>query len=173
LASGNEVQSPRGRLLLLGDLLAHETEAAPDSYLAAFDQCIGCRACETVCPSGVPFTLMAHGQQLASRRRGESRQQQPEPAVPGPVMRRLDSVDFLRVLGRTGAVVRQLCVVLLGRTWRRKLATGPGPTARLARLLGSLPTSPAADADLVRLLDGLIALVCAGAVVIVLRYRLA
>jgi len=156
LASGNEVQSPRGRLLLLGDLLAHETEAAPDSYLAAFDQCIGCRACETVCPSGVPFTLMAHGQQLASRRRGESRQQQPEPAVQGPVMGRLDSVDFLRVLGRTGAVVRQLCVVLLGRTWRRKLATGPGPTARLARLLGSLPTSPAADADLVRLLDGLI-----------------
>ena len=71
LATGNEVQSPRGRLVLLGEAA---TGGHPDaSFLAAFDGCIGCRACETACPSGVPFSLLERGQDLAralARRRG-------------------------------------------------------------------------------------------------------
>jgi len=56
LATGNEVQSPRGRLLLLGELIraSHtntDTAAVPDAFLQAFDQCIGCRACDAW-PSG-------------------------------------------------------------------------------------------------------------------------
>jgi glycolate oxidase iron-sulfur subunit len=65
LATGNEVQSPRGRLLLLGELIRPSGPNAPpvpDAFLQAFDQCIGCRACETACPSGVPFTLLEYGQ---------------------------------------------------------------------------------------------------------------
>ncbi len=157
LASGNEVQSPRGRLLLLGDLLENDQEAVPDSYLATFDQCIGCRACETVCPSGVPFTLLEHGQQLAAGWRGTPGQPRPEAAVPQAVMARLDSPEFLRNLGRAGGVARGICRVLLGRTWRRKLEQGPAVLARLSRLLGSLPTSPSGDAALVHLLDDLVA----------------
>ena len=69
LATGNEVQSPRGRLLLLDDFLNNEDReaTAPEAYLAAFDQCIGCRACETACPSGVPFELLQYGQGLARK----------------------------------------------------------------------------------------------------------
>lgn len=156
LGTGNEVQSPRGRLLLLGDLLAHEGQTAPDSYLAAFDQCIGCRACETVCPSGVPFSLMEHGQYLAAGWIGGTDQPRPEPAVPGPVLRRLDSPDFLRVLGRTAAVVRQLCQVVLGDRWRQRLNAGPAPVDRLSRLLNSMPASPDSDDRLVALLDQLV-----------------
>ncbi len=156
LGTGNEVQSPRGRLLLLADLFAHEGQEAPDSYLAAFDQCIGCRACETVCPSGVPFSLMEYGHHLAAAQGGKSGQQRPQPAVPGPVLRRLDSADFLGVLGRAGAAVRYLLRVLFGYTWRRKLATGPTPVAHLTRLLNSLPASPASDAKLEALLDDLV-----------------
>jgi len=156
LASGNEVLSPRGRLLLLDDLLSGN-ETAPDSYLAAFDQCIGCRACETVCPSGVPFELMAHGQQLAVGWRDQRRGTVPRPAVPGLVLRQLDSTTFLRTLGTVATAAREVCHVTLGSEWRRRLASGPGPAARLSRLLGSLPTSPASDDVLVRLLDQLVA----------------
>jgi len=157
LASGSEVQSPRGRLLLLGDLLANPESTVPEAYLAAFDQCIGCRACETTCPSGVPFTLMEHGQQLAAKWRGSPQHPRPEAAVPGPILKRLDSPTFLRNLGRTAGLVRGVCETLWGPTWRRKLEIGPTPVARLSRLLGSLPQSPSTDDDLVRLLDGLIA----------------
>jgi len=157
LASGNEAQSPRGRLLLLGDLLADEDAAVPDSYLAAFAQCIGCRACETTCPSGVPFTLMEHGQQLALNWHQTAQHTQPAAAVPGPILKRLDSPDFLRILGRGAGLARSVCQSLWGPTWRRKLDAGPAPVARMARLLGSLPQSPAADGDLVRMLDDLVA----------------
>ncbi len=55
LALGDENDSPRGRLVLMRALL--EGDVAPhDPALAThIDQCLGCRACESVCPSGVPY----------------------------------------------------------------------------------------------------------------------
>lgn len=55
LALGDENDSPRGRLVLMRALL--EGDIAPDnpSLATHIDQCLGCRACETVCPSGVPY----------------------------------------------------------------------------------------------------------------------
>ncbi len=157
LASGNEVQSPRGRLQLLGDLLERGEGSPPDSYLAAFDQCIGCQACETVCPSGVPFALLAHGQHLAADWSGGAQSGRPASAVPEPILRRMDAPGFLRLLGQVGGAARQVLKTVLGSTWRQKMAGGPAPVARLSRLLGSMPRSPAGDADLVRHLDSLIA----------------
>jgi len=157
LATGNEVQSPRGRLLLLGDLLNRAGAEAPASYLSAFDQCIGCRACETVCPSGVPFALLEHGQQLAFASSGVTIAARPNPAVPGPILRRLDSAAFLRVVGTIGEVARRMCRLVFGRNWRRKLDAGPVRAKQLVRLLGSLPTSPTDDVELVLLLDDLVA----------------
>lgn len=156
LASGNEVLSPRGRLVLLDDLLG-EQKTPPDAYLSAFDQCIGCRACESVCPSGVPFDLMAHGQHLAAGRRQLTGSRAPEPALPEPLLKRLDSVAVLRAMGALAGATRSLCRAIFGRYWRRSLAQKAAPLPELSRLLGSLPHSPARDPDLVRLLDGLVA----------------
>jgi glycolate oxidase iron-sulfur subunit len=55
LATGDEADSPRGRIELMralerGDLLA--TDVALGYHL---DRCLGCRACEPVCPSGVRY----------------------------------------------------------------------------------------------------------------------
>lgn len=143
LATGSEVQSPRGRLVLLGEALR---DGAPDrSFLEAFDQCIGCRACATACPSGVPFALLERGQALAA-----AGLPAPSAAVPGPLLRRLDRVPLLRVLRGVAAVGRAVAGALAGRRWRRRLDGWP-----LVRLLGTVPSAPAADAALVAQLDRL------------------
>jgi glycolate oxidase iron-sulfur subunit len=157
LATGNEVHSPRGRLLLLREMIQPPGTAPaviPDVFLRAFDQCFGCRACETACPSGVPFSLLEYG----GRRAAEiplRRLALPGPAVPGAVLRKMDRPAFLDFLSRIGDLARGLLTVVAGRTWRRRLAGSPAGTGRLVRLLGSLPTSPRSDAALVAMLDGL------------------
>jgi glycolate oxidase iron-sulfur subunit len=55
LALGDENDSPRGRLVLMRGLV-EGTLAATDPLVGThIDQCLGCRGCETACPSGVPY----------------------------------------------------------------------------------------------------------------------
>jgi glycolate oxidase iron-sulfur subunit len=55
LALEDENDSPRGRIFLMRSLL--EGSIAPDdeSVQTHISRCLGCRACETACPSGVPY----------------------------------------------------------------------------------------------------------------------
>ena len=55
LETGSEADSPRGRLVLMRKL--HEAVLAPSDadVTRHLDLCLGCRACETACPSGVPY----------------------------------------------------------------------------------------------------------------------
>ena len=55
LALEDENDSPRGRVLLMRSLL--DGTLAPDDTAVErhIAQCLGCRACETACPSGVPY----------------------------------------------------------------------------------------------------------------------
>lgn len=67
-ALGVEQDSPRGRLYLMramweGDLPADEAVAAP------LNRCLDCRACETACPSGVPYGELLEKTRGAMRRR--------------------------------------------------------------------------------------------------------
>ena len=51
---GEEMDSPRGRIYLMR--LGNEGKAQlTDSYARHFDQCLGCMACMTACPSGVQY----------------------------------------------------------------------------------------------------------------------
>lgn len=149
--TGNEVQSPRGRLALLSHLQAGSNPEAPQAFLEAFDLCIGCRACEAVCPSGVPFQLLEHGQNLAAE--GLAAQPVARMGLPGGdyLLRKLDGVSFLRFLGKSGSIARRTAAALLGVNWRQKMENGP--TGKLARLLGSLPTAPESDRSLLEYLD--------------------
>ena len=55
LTTGNEGNSPRGRLYLIKDLIqgtVSELDASGQEYL---DNCLSCMACETACPSGVEY----------------------------------------------------------------------------------------------------------------------
>ncbi|MGA8841845.1 MAG: 4Fe-4S dicluster domain-containing protein, partial [Candidatus Aquilonibacter sp.] len=54
---GLEADSPRGRIDLMKGL-AEETIALDESVVQHFDQCLGCMACLTACPSGVRYDLL-------------------------------------------------------------------------------------------------------------------
>ncbi|MGD9547652.1 MAG: (Fe-S)-binding protein [Candidatus Krumholzibacteriia bacterium] len=157
LATGDDVQSPRGRLILLDEILRGRADAAEPSFLAAFDQCIGCRACESACPSGVPYSLLEYGQDLAFAAAGSPAGWSSGPALPAPLIRRLSSVRFLRAAAAAATLASGVLRGLLGPGWRTRLARAPGGLGWLSRLLGSLPRSPSADESVVRLLSGLIA----------------
>jgi len=136
LASGDETLSPRGRLMLLGDHLeataADEGPAGRSEAAAAraWDLCLGCRACETACPSGIDFGLLDYAKQIAvdgtvaARRRLSG-------ALSWP-----GSYRLLRPLSDVG----------------QALLTGRGGAAHLVR---ALPGSPRDDAALCRRLDAL------------------
>jgi glycolate dehydrogenase iron-sulfur subunit len=49
-----ETESPRGRLHLMGAIGAGRVASA-DASVVHLDRCLACRACEAVCPSGVPY----------------------------------------------------------------------------------------------------------------------
>jgi glycolate oxidase iron-sulfur subunit len=66
-----EPDSPRGRIYLMRGLAEGRIEPG-DELVRHLDNCLDCRACETVCPAGVPYSRMleeTRGQ--LSRRRGE------------------------------------------------------------------------------------------------------
>ena len=51
----DENDSPRGRIVLMRRLLEGELALDDADVGTHIDRCLGCRACETACPSGVPF----------------------------------------------------------------------------------------------------------------------
>lgn len=50
---GSELDSPRGRIYLIKEML--ETEQASSKTRLHLDRCLTCRSCETTCPSGVKY----------------------------------------------------------------------------------------------------------------------
>lgn len=50
---GEEMDSPRGRIMLMKDVL--EGGVGLEEALPFVDRCLGCQACITACPSGVPY----------------------------------------------------------------------------------------------------------------------
>ncbi len=55
LALEDENDSPRGRLLLMRALVDGTLSVSDPAVELHIDRCLGCRACETACPSGVPY----------------------------------------------------------------------------------------------------------------------
>lgn len=141
LATGSETQSPRGRLVLLGDVV-HGKAALTPSIREAFDLCLGCRACETACPSGIEPALLEAARTMA-------RSVMAPPSVVGLRLR----PESLPWLSRAGAVGEMCLRILGGRSWRRRFADGA--LAPLARLIGTRPVSPQPSGELIRRLDGL------------------
>ncbi len=125
--TGDESDSPRGRLVLMrrvqeGSLPMAEASGEEGSAGYHLDRCLGCRACETACPSGVPY-----GQLLEHFRDRQERE-----------MKRTTGSKILRE-GLLGTLTNptRMAIALRGG----KLTGGRIP-APIARFLG-LPTDTA------------------------------
>src|SRR2546423_12137992 len=51
---GEEMDSPRGRIVLMKEGLREGSELSP-TLVTHIDRCLGCMACVTACPSGVQY----------------------------------------------------------------------------------------------------------------------
>jgi glycolate oxidase iron-sulfur subunit len=58
--TGSEADSPRGRIVMMKAIELGET-AIDAGLLRHLDLCLGCRACETACPSGVEYGKLIEG----------------------------------------------------------------------------------------------------------------
>lgn len=97
---GDEADSPRGRLYLMQAVVEGRLDAGSDAFRTHIERCLGCRACEPVCPSGVEYGhLLELARQVGSGAR------------PPPLLTRL----LPRVFG-TGWIARP--AMLLGRLLR-------------------------------------------------------
>src|ERR1700736_4899898 len=54
LLLGDELDSPRGRIYLIKDMLEGEKPASPE-VVTHIDRCLSCLSCMTTCPSGVHY----------------------------------------------------------------------------------------------------------------------
>ncbi len=67
---GEEMDSPRGRIYLM-NLGRQDAVTMSDTYVQHFDQCLGCMACLTACPSGVQYDKLIEATRSQIERRYE------------------------------------------------------------------------------------------------------
>ena len=131
LLTGNELEGPRGRIYLLKNLLEENLEAS-DAMAEHIDNCLGCLACETTCPSGVDYSrLLDHGRPLLER----TYRRRPFDRLQRAVLTRLlPHADRFRTAIRLGVLARPLTALLPNRLRRlaRMAPTHMPARARLA-----------------------------------------
>jgi glycolate oxidase iron-sulfur subunit len=128
LLLGDELDSPRGRIYLIKDMLENDRPATAE-VVQHVDRCLSCLSCMTTCPSGVNYMhLVDH-----ARRHIEETYSRP---APERALRRLLSA-LLPYPGR-------FRLALLGAVLARPLARFiPGRTMLAARLRAMLTLAPA------------------------------
>ena len=88
----DENDSPRGRIVLMRAAVEGEIALDDPSLQTHIDRCLGCRACETACPSGVPYG------QLLEATRATLREVRPTPLLGRIVLGVFARKAMLRVM---------------------------------------------------------------------------
>jgi len=142
---GEEMDSPRGRIALMK--LGHdEATELSDAMVNHFDNCLGCMACVTACPSGVQYDLLIQETRAQVERVHER-------TAADRAFRRLIFETFphparLRALAPLLALQRRLGVDelarrrrggLLDRTPRLRSMAGLAPAVPVRRALARVP----------------------------------
>jgi glycolate oxidase iron-sulfur subunit len=88
LETMTETSGPRGRISLIKDVAQSRLDLRSPGFLEQMSQCLDCRACEAVCPSGVRYG------QLVETARAQIRQSEPQ----APPLRRFARAVLLHSL---------------------------------------------------------------------------
>ena len=96
----DENDSPRGRIVLMRSLVEGELPLDDPSVQLHIDRCLGCRACETACPSGVPSG------QLLEATRATLRTVRPTPLLGRIILAVFAMTKTLRVMLFASRIVR-------------------------------------------------------------------
>ena len=96
----DENDSPRGRIVLLRAAVEGEIPLDDPSLQTHIDRCLGCRACETACPSGVPYG------QLLEATRATLREVRPTPLLGRLVLGVFAKKALLRVMLIASRIIR-------------------------------------------------------------------
>jgi glycolate oxidase iron-sulfur subunit len=125
---GNELDSPRGRIYLIKEMLEKDKPASPE-IVTHIDRCLSCLACMTTCPSGVDYMhLIDQG-----RARIEETYRRPWPD-------RLMRSALGAILPYPRRFRAALAAGLFGRPLAPLLRALGGPFMRLAAMLELTPT---------------------------------
>jgi glycolate oxidase iron-sulfur subunit len=96
---GDELDSPRGRIYLIKDMLENERPATPE-VVKHIDRCLSCLSCMTTCPSGVHYMhLVDHARahiEASYRRQASYRRPLIDRLMRTLLARVLPNNDFLR-----------------------------------------------------------------------------
>lgn len=103
----DENDSPRGRIVLMRALVEGELGLDDPSVHTHIDRCLGCRGCETACPSGVPYG------QLLEATRATLRQVRPTPLIGRVVLGVFRREGLLRLAMAASRVLRATGVAAL------------------------------------------------------------
>ena len=117
--TGEESASPRGRIAAMRAV--HAGAEVDDEFVAFMDRCVQCRACETACPSSVPFGRLMEGTRATLR---PSRWRRAAFGVLGRHRLLLAGSTALAGLQRVGAVPRRLGLPRLPLRRTRLVASG-------------------------------------------------
>lgn len=120
----DENDSPRGRIVLMRALLEGSLPAESETVHRHISQCLGCRACETACPSGVPY-----GRLLESTR-ATLAEYRPIPFVARIILSVFERPRLLALVMIGGRILRGLGIA-------RLLATLPGRPGFAMAMLAS------------------------------------
>lgn len=119
---GDELDSPRGRIYLIKDMLENGRDA-DDEVVKHIDRCLSCLACMTTCPSGVHYMhLVDHAREHIERTHKR------------PVMDRLLRWTLARIIPHPGRFRFALLGAKIGKPFRRFV-----PDARLRAMLAMAP----------------------------------
>lgn len=137
---GDEADSPRGRLHFMRAVVEGRLDAGSPAFARHLDRCLGCRACESVCPSGVEYGHLLEGaREVVVRAGNRSFLSRLLPAVMGRSSLLKPAMILARILRATG--FPEIAVQRLpgeGRLGQARLGMGMIAATSSPRLLADL-----------------------------------
>jgi glycolate oxidase iron-sulfur subunit len=147
---GDEADSPRGRVLLMRAVSEGRLATDEAAFATHIDRCLGCRACEPVCPSGVQYGF------LLERARSAVREKHGRPLIERLVLGVIARRPLTTVAGvisralRAGGLAQRLALMLPARWSRLRMSLAmlaASRPSRELRIVGRKRAAPAAEAS--------------------------